>query len=321
MMLHDQKTQEIVAEIRKYNISLNQEQRIELFTDGLCENPGAMHIGLFARQGDNCLFTRHMFVGHGTCNEDEYIAVKTGLTILQALYPEPGVSVVVFCDSQLVTKQVNNLWKSSGKMRDYCIFLRRLRRAYPFTLEKISRSENEMAYGLAQKYILKNSGRCMTLEHGRFDVLKQVPATVKRSDTYKAVTSQQFRDYLSQNNLHAQMQRLFHLASDGETDAALALARGIQQRAGVILQLAPKTNDLVTQWLGNTIGLMQKGLDLLVAALRQRADLVEIQYLIEELSGADIAEPEIYSEQIGYLRERGLPGMALAVGEELGAFE
>jgi hypothetical protein len=178
-----------------------------------------------------------------------------------------------------------------------------------------------MADGLAQKYILKNSGRCMTLEHGRFDVLKQVPATVKRSDTYKAVTSQQFRDYLSQNNLHAQMQRLLHLASDGETDAAIALARGIQQRAGVILQPAPKTNDLVTQWLGNTIGLMQKDLDLLVAALRQRADLTEILYLIEELSGTDSAEPEIYSEQIGHLRERGFPEMALAVGEQHDAFE
>jgi hypothetical protein len=51
-MFHDQEIQEIVAEIRDYNISLNREQRIELFTDGLCENPGAMHIGLFARQGN-----------------------------------------------------------------------------------------------------------------------------------------------------------------------------------------------------------------------------------------------------------------------------
>ena len=320
-MLHDQKTQEIVAEIRKYNMSLNQEQRIELFTDGLCENPGAMHIGLFARQGNNCLFTRHTFVGHGTCNEAEYLAVKTGMTILQALYPEPGVPVVVFCDSQLVTKQVNNLWKSSGKMRDYCIFLRRLLKSYPFTLQKIPRSENQMADSLAQKYILKNSGRCMTLEHGRFNVLKQVPTTVKRSDTYKAVTSQQFRDYLAQNNLHAQMQRLLHLASDGETDAALALARGIQQRAGVILELAPKTNDLVAQWLDNTIGLMRKGLDLVVAALQHRADMVEIQYIIEELSGANVVEPEIYSEQIGCLREQGSTEMALAADEDLDAFE
>ena len=237
MTPYDQKTQEVVAEIRNYNISINREQKLELFTDGLCENPGAMHIGLFARQGNNCLFTRHTFAGHGTCNEAEYIAVKTGLTILQALYPEPGVPVVVCCDSQLVTKQVNNLWKSSGKMRDYCIFLRRLRKTYPYTLQKIPRSENEMADGLAQKYILKNSGRCMTLENGRFNVLKQVPATVKRSDTYKAVTSQQFRDYLGQHNLHGEMQRLLQMAVDGDIDAAIALAQSIQQRAGAILRV------------------------------------------------------------------------------------
>jgi len=316
MTPYDQKTQEVVAEIRNYNISINREQKLELFTDGLCENPGAMHIGLFARQGNNCLFTRHTFAGHGTCNEAEYIAVKTGLTILQALYPEPGVPVVVCCDSQLVTKQANNLWKSSGKMRDYCIFLRRLRKTYPYTLQKIPRSENEMADGLAQKYILKNSGRCMTLENGRFNVLKQVPATVKRSDTYKAVTSQQFRDYLGQHNLHGEMQRLLQMAVDGDIDAAIALAQSIQQRAGAILELAPKTNDLVAQWLGNTIGLMPKGLDLAVAALRQREDVVEIQYIIEELSGPDSGESEIFSQQIGHLRERGLPETVLALGEE-----
>ena len=320
MTPYDQKTQEVVAEIRNYNISINREQKLELFTDGLCENPGAMHIGLFARQGNNCLFTRHTFAGHGTCNEAEYIAVKTGLTILQALYPEPGVPVVVCCDSQLVTKQVNNLWKSSGKMRDYCIFLRRLRKTYPYTLQKIPRSENEMADGLAQKYILKNSGRCMTLENGRFNVLKQVPATVKRSDTYKAVTSQQFRDYLGQHNLHGEMQRLLQMAVDGDIDAAIALAQSIQQRAGAILELAPKTNDLVAQWLGNTIGLMQKGLDLVVAALRQREDVVEIQYIIEELSGPDSGESEIFSQQIGHLRERGLPETVLALGEEDNCF-
>ena len=320
MTPYDQKTQEVVAEIRNYNISINREQKLELFTDGLCENPGAMHIGLFARQGNNCLFTRHTFAGHGTCNEAEYIAVKTGLTILQALYPEPGVPVVVCCDSQLVTKQVNNLWKSSGKMRDYCIFLRRLRKTYPYTLQKIPRSENEMADGLAQKYILKNSGRCMTLENGRFNVLKQVPATVKRSDTYKAVTSQQFRDYLGQHNLHGEMQRLLQMAVDGDIDAAIALAQSIQQRAGAILELAPKSNDLVAQWLGNTIGLMQKGLDLVVAALRQREDVVEIQYIIEELSGPDSGESEIYSQQIGHLRERGLPETVLELGEEDNCF-
>ncbi len=316
MTPYDQKTQEVIAEIRNYNVSINREQKLELFTDGMCENPGAMHIGLFARQGNNCLFTRHTFAGYGTCNEAEYIGVKTGLTILQALYPQPAVPVVVFCDSQLVTNQVNNLWKSSGKMRDYCIFLRRLRKTYPFTLQKIPRSENEIADGLAQKYILKNSGRCMTLDHGRFNVLKQVPATVKSNNTYKAVTSQQFRDYLAQHNLHGEMRRLLQLASEGDTDGAVTLAESLQQQAGAILRLAPKSNDLVAQWLDNTIGLMQKGLDLITAALRQGADLVEIQYIIEELSGEDGAESEIYSQQIGFLRERNLSEAVSAIGDE-----
>ena len=316
MMLPDEKIQAVIAEIRAYNISINREQRLELFTDGMCENPGAMHIGLFARQGNNCLFTRHTFAGYGTCNEAEYIGVKTGLTILQALYPQPAVPVVVFCDSQLVTNQVNNLWKSSGKMRDYCIFLRRLRKTYPFALQKIPRSENEIADGLAQKYILKNSGRCMTLDHGRFNVLKQVPATVKRNDTYKAVTSQQFRDYLAQHNLHDEMRRLLQLAGEGDTDGAMALAQSLQQQAGAVLRLAPKSNDLVAQWLENTIGLMQKGLDLIMASLQQGADLVEIQYVIEELSGSDGAESEIYSQQIGFLRERNFSEAVSAIGDD-----
>jgi len=315
-MLPDEKIQAVIAEIRAYNISINREQTLELFTDGMCENPGAMHIGLFARQGNNCLFTRHTFAGYGTCNEAEYIGVKTGLTILQALYPQPAVPVVVFCDSQLVTNQVNNLWKSSGKMRDYCIFLRRLRKTYPFALQKIPRSENEIADGLAQKYILKNSGRCMTLDHGRFNVLKQVPATVKRNDTYKAVTSQQFRDYLAQHNLHDEMRRLLQLAGEGDTDGAMALAQSLQQQAGAVLRLAPKSNDLVAQWLENTIGLMQKGLDLIMASLQQGADLVEIQYVIEELSGSDGAESEIYSQQIGFLRERNFSEAVSAIGDD-----
>ena len=80
----------------------------------------------------------------------------------------------------------------------------------------------------------------MTLENGRFNVLKQVPATVKRSDTYNAVTSAQFRDYLAQHNLHGEMQRLLQMASDGDNDAAIALAQSIQQRAGPFFKRRPK---------------------------------------------------------------------------------
>jgi len=303
MISHDEKTQEVIAEIRNYQVAITQEQPIELFVDGLCENPGAMHIGLFARQGTTCLFTRHMFAGHGTCNEAEYIAVKTGLAILQALYPQPGVAVKVFSDSQLVTNQVNGLWKA-GKMQEQCLHLRRFRKAYPFSLQKIPRSENEMADSLAQKYILKNSGRCMTLENGRFNVIKQVPPSVRRSDTYNAVTSQQFRIYLQNHNLHEDLAHLLLLASDGATDAAIDLARSVQQRAENVLAAAPRTNDLVSQWLDNTVGLIRQSLDILMTALREGQDLAEVHYIIEELSGAESSDSEIFTEQVVQLREQ-----------------
>ncbi len=173
-----------------------------------------------------------------------------------------------------------------------------------------------MADGLAQKYILKNSGRCMTLENGRFNVVKQVPASVRRSDTYNAVTSQQFREYLGEHNLHAEMRRLFQLASDGHTEAAVGLTQTIRQRAENILVSAPRTNDLVAQWLNNTIGLMQQSLDLISNALQSGEGLVEIQYIIEELSGAENGESEMFAEQLGQLRERPFPECDAMVCEE-----
>lgn len=303
MMLHNEKIQEVVTEIRAYQIPIDGEKPLELFADGLCENPGAMHIGLFARQGDACLFTRHMFVGHGTCNEAEYLAVEAGLAILQALYPQPGVPVCVSSDSQLVVNQVNGLWKA-GKMQAHYIFLRKFRKTYPFILQKIPRNENQMADSLAQKYILKNSGRCMTLENGRFNVVKQVPATVRNVNTFKAVTNRQFHEYLQTNNLHAEMQHLFELASSGRREAAMSTMQTIRQRAETVLKEAPRTNDLIGQWLDNTLGLIHQSLDLLTEALQSGAGLVEIEYIIKELSRADTGESEIYSEQVGQLRER-----------------
>ena len=112
------------------------------------------------------------------------------------------------------------------------------------------------------------------------------------------------------------MRRLFQLASDGKTEAAVALAQTIRRRAEDILTVAPRTNDLVAQWLNNTIGLVQQSLDLLANALRGGEDLVEIQYIVEELSGADNGQSEMFAEQVGQLRERHFPECEAMIGEE-----
>ena len=87
----------------------------------------------------------------------------------------PERPIQSFSDSQLVTLQVAGLWHAKDKMQSYCVFLRKMRKTYLYDLTKISRADNQIADSLAQKYILKNSGRCMSLDHGRFNVIKQDP--------------------------------------------------------------------------------------------------------------------------------------------------
>src|SRR6185437_4537604 len=78
-----------------YHASLQPDVPIELFVDGASENPGGMHIGLHAKQGTETLFAEHLAVGYGTCNEAEYIALKSGLALLQLLFPTPGLPIRV----------------------------------------------------------------------------------------------------------------------------------------------------------------------------------------------------------------------------------
>ena len=269
----------------EYKVAIQPATPIDLFVDGLCENPGAMHIGLFARQNKETIFAEHLHVGNGTCNEAEYIALKSGLTLLQLLGPPAGTPVRVFSDSQLVIKQVNGEWRSSGQMQIYCITIRKLRRVFPFELTKVPRTENQVADSLAQKYVSKNSGRCMSIEQGRFNVSKQAMATVKNSDAYNALTSEHFREYFSQYNMHDDLMALVRLANDGEKSEAVALARQIGEKATDILENAPVTNEMTSKWVTNTVAILQKCVAEIMQAI-ESGKTIDLQYIVEEMSGA-----------------------------------
>lgn len=279
---------------REYKIEIDPAKPIKLNVDGLCENPGAMHIGLIARQEDRILFAEHLYVGNGTCNEAEYIAVKSGLALLQILCPTPAIPVAVFSDSQLVTKQVAGLWKSSGQMQSYCFHLRKLSRVYPFTLTKVPRRENQMADSLAQKYILKTSGRCLTLEQGRFNVLKAKRETFKLADPFNAITSREFRDYLKEHNLHKGLLELIRLANEGDREEAIHLARDIKGRVTGIFEAAPKANEMVAQWVNSASEIVNKTISLIIQAI-EKGDKIDFQYFVEEISGADIGDATLFT--------------------------
>ena len=289
--------------LNEYKVVIKPETPIELFVDGLCENPGAMHIGLHARQGGITLFAEHLAVGNGTCNEAEYIAVKSGLTLLQLLSPPAATPIKVFSDSQLVVKQVAGEWRSSGQMQNYCVFLRKLRRVFPFELTKIPRTENQVADSLAQKYVSKSSGRCLSIEQGRFNVSKQAMATVKNSDAYNALTSEAFREYFRQYSMHDDIKELVRLANNGKKESAAKLAIQIKEKATDILENAPLNNEMTSKWVQNTITILQKCVAELMQAI-EAGKGADLQYIVEEMSGMENGEAGLFDKQVAILENQ-----------------
>lgn len=271
-----------------YQITLHASAPIDLFVDGLCENPGAMHLGLYALQEKQVIFAEHFAAGNGTCNEAEYLAAKSSLLLLQHLRPPAPVAIRVYSDSQLVVQQVAGLWRASGAMQIYCAYLRKLRRTFPFTLTKIPREANRMADSLAQKYLSKNSGRCLSLEDGRFQVAKQGRAEVKSADLYHAVTPENLHAHLREYNLNGDVRELLRLAGADQREAAIALARQVGEKANDLLARTPAGNMLVAKWIQSFQAIVYKAIPALVHAL-ETEDRAEVDYLVGYLSGM---EPE-----------------------------
>lgn len=267
---------------------------IELYVDGLCENPGAMHIGLYAKQGERVLFAEHLAVGNGTCNEAEYIAVKSGLTLLQIAFPQPAIPVQVSSDSQLVVRQVNGEWRASGQMLVYCVDLRKFRKTYPFVLKKVPREQNQIADSLAQKYITKNSGRCLTIDHGRFNISKLATASVKKGDLYNALMTEEAKKYFDQYSLRESIKELRQLVAGGERHAAVKVACEIQEKSVDLMENAPKSNAILGQWMENTLALIQKVMPQIIQAI-ESGNNVDFLYCIEEMTGGSDSPNEHFS--------------------------
>jgi hypothetical protein len=181
-------------------------------------------------------------------------------------------------------------------MQSYCVFLRKMRKTYLYDLTKISRVDNQIADSLAQKYILKNSGRCMSIDQGRFNVIKQVPPTVKRNDLYNAVVPKETTEFLAKHNLRPKLLRVIQLAGAGQQEEAIKEALELEAEAQQVLESAPKTNEMLSMWLRNTVGIIKKSVPLMIAAI-QRGDDLDVAYIAEELSRTESSGSEIYESQ------------------------
>jgi ribonuclease HI len=295
----------VIERIRSYaNPPLTPSEPLHLEADGLSENPGVMGAGIYIRQGDTCFAAESMFLGHGTCNEAEYLALLNGLRIVRALYPNPEVPVIAQSDSQLVVHQVHGSWKARNQMRWYCGALMQFQMEYPFELIQVPREQNMMADALAQQIVLKHSGRSLSLENGRFDRSKQAPATMRRRSTYLDLTTHEFRSYIEQFNLRGNFRRLRELIAEERQAEAAALVQRTLAQAELVLTNAPKSNAVVARWAADSVGIIRTSLTEILKLIEQR-DAEGIKYYIDEMAGepSDTEGDGLFSQQVDTLRE------------------
>ena len=148
--------------------------------DGSCyPNPGSMGIGVVIYR-DNILVKKiSEYIGQGTNNIAEYSALFRGLSEIKDIKVD---KIEVYCDSQLVVKQLNGQYKvKDQKILTYFLKIKTLCKKIDGKIFFIwnSRDNNSIADGLAKKAVLK--------EEVRKRKVKAKELIVKKENNYYSV--------------------------------------------------------------------------------------------------------------------------------------
>ena len=148
--------------------------------DGSCyPNPGSMGIGVVIYR-DNILVKKiSEYIGQGTNNIAEYSALLRGLSEIKDIKVD---KIEVYCDSQLVVKQLNGQYKvKDQKILTYFLKIKTLCKKIDGKIFFIwnSRDNNSIADGLAKKAVLK--------EEVRKRKVKAKELIVKKENNYYSV--------------------------------------------------------------------------------------------------------------------------------------
>jgi len=126
---------------------------VQIFTDGAARgNPGPAGIGVVIRNDEKVLLEVAEYIGKATNNVAEYMALIRGLEEAIDLNER---SVEVFCDSELMVKQMNGEYrvKNDGLIPLY-LQAQALKKYFKhFSLNHTPREENKDADRLANRGI------------------------------------------------------------------------------------------------------------------------------------------------------------------------
>lgn len=127
----------------------------EVFTDGGARgNPGPSACAVVIKKEDRLLHKESKVIGTSTNNVAEYNGLRLAVGWLTQNLTDPDAAVIFHLDSELVVKQMNNLYKiKDSKLKilsdEIKAELKQLKVNYKFV--HIPRNKNEMADELLNK--------------------------------------------------------------------------------------------------------------------------------------------------------------------------
>lgn len=131
-------------------------QKIIVHTDGGARgNPGPSGIGICIENADHeVIHEVGEYIGEGTNNVAEYMAVKRALEILLTLFDDSKkIEAAFFLDSQLVERQLNGIYKiKDTTLKIHAADIATLRSEFGLvTFTHVRREENKRADELANE--------------------------------------------------------------------------------------------------------------------------------------------------------------------------
>jgi len=134
----------------KRKVGRCEMKKVIIYTDGAARNnPGPAGIGVLVTDSSGRVLSQvSRYIGETTNNVAEYIALIQGL--LEAAFLG-AVEVEAFCDSELMVKQLQGLYRVKNEKLQplYTLVRLSLDRFEKFTISHISREKNKAADRLA----------------------------------------------------------------------------------------------------------------------------------------------------------------------------
>jgi len=134
------------------------KHHITLFVDGASRNnPGPSAAGFYLLRDSEVVHQEGFYLGIKTNNQAEYIALLLGLFFVGD-YHQPGDTVRIVSDSQLMVMQIRNIYKIKNTvLKQYHDLAQKMVLIYDAKIEHVLRADNTFADAMANEGLDKKN--------------------------------------------------------------------------------------------------------------------------------------------------------------------